>query len=195
MKKIFLIILFILVLTSVGCLFLFNNEKDNSVDNRKEEYYNNVSMYVRDVMVKINDGIEYKYNSTDTMLFIPAGNKITCVSDNILNSPFGNSWKYIYVGVYFNGEEYLYSVGSKDEKNYAIDLITQKDFFSYDYNKIDKKNKNSIKEFIDNYKEKSTGNKEYSINDLSKTLKSFIKSNYKKVKKVVFIDPNDCSYE
>ena len=195
MKKLLLFIILITLLIT-GCSSNTNKEKeDNSLSQEKETYYNNVSMYVKDVMVKITDGIEYKYNSSDTMLFIPAGNWITCVSDNVFASPFSKSWKYIYVGVYYDGEEYHYSVASKDGENYEIELMTQKDLYVYNYKKIKKNKTNSIKEFIDNYKEGMDGNKTYSINKVSKPLKEFVKSNYKKVKNIVFIDTYECSYE
>ncbi len=192
MKKSILIFLTI-VLLFTGCSSNTNKEEIISSED-KEKYYNTILMYLRDVITKMNDEVEYNYKSTDTMLFIPAGNKITCVSDNVLESPFSKTWKYIYVGVYYNGEEYLYSIASKDGENYGLDLITESELLLYNYNNIDKIKEDNIKEFIDNYKEKASGNKIYSINEVSNHLKEFIKSNYPKVKTIVLIDAYECTY-
>lgn len=198
MKKLLkkmLVFIGVIVIIGISYFILFTNKKEVTItSDDKEKYYHNVNIYLNDVVLKMNDGIEFKYKSSDTMLFIPAGNKITCVSDNILGSPFSNSWKYIYVGVYYNGEEYLYSVAAKDGEDYEIELMRQKELFSYDYNII-KKSHNNISEFTDNYNEKLKENKLYSLNDISKPLKKFIKDNYKDVEKIIFISPKECSYE
>ena len=128
------------------------------------------------------------------MLFIPAGNKITCVSDTVKGSPFSKEWDYMYVGVYYNGEEYLYSVSSRDKEGYGYELITEYNLFTHDFNQLGKVKEDYVKEFKDNYKEVIGGNKTYSVDDLSDSLKEFVKSNYKDVKTVVFIDPDECSY-
>lgn len=195
MKKMLVFIGVIVIIGISYVVILFTNRKKMTITSEdKEKYYNNVTIYLNDVVFKMNGGVEFKYKSSETMLFIPAGNKITCVSDNFLGSPFSNSWKYIYVGVYYNGEEYLYSVAAKDGEDYEIELMTQKKLFSYDYN-ILKKNHNNISEFIDNYNEHLKKNRVYHIDDVSKPLSKFIKDNYKNVKEVIFIAPKECSYE
>ena len=188
--------MFIVLFLTYGCFSNENREDENNkYSEEKEEYLNYISMYVNDVMVKIMDEIEYHYKETDTMLFIPVGTKITCASDHVLSSPFSKSWQYIYVGVYYDGEEYFYSVASKDGEGYGMDLTTRKELLTYDYHKIGIIKDDKIKEFVDLYKESIDGNKEYSISEVSKDLKKFVKANHSKVKKIVFIDPNECSYE
>ena len=195
MLKKMLVFIGVIVIIGISYFILFTNKKEVTITSEdKEKYYRNVSIYLNDVVFKMNDGVEFKYKSSDTMLFIPAGNKITCVSDNILGSPFSNSWKYIYVGVYYNGEEYLYSVAAKDGEDYEMELMTQKELFSCDYSII-KKSHINISEFTDNYNENLKENKVYSLDDISKPLKEFINDNYKDVKKIIFITPKECSYE
>lgn len=193
MKKRYLILL-ILSLVFFGCS---KKQESIEIDSKEEQelkikYVEDISTYLKSVTYSINEEARYNYASTDTILFVPVGDKISCVED-IIESPFKSEWVYAYIAVWFDGEEYMYYTAALDKAGYGINFRTRLDLYTDDEQQVTKDVK-EIKEFTDNYKKDLNGNKIYSINDISEDFKKIIDDNFKDINNIVFIESKDCMY-
>ena len=170
------------------------DDKNVAVDERKnEEYINTISTYIGSIMYYINEYDVINYNSSNVLLFLPIGNKVSC-ADNVIESPYSSIWEYAYTAVWFDGNDYHYYVVSKDGAGYGINFVNRIDLMTNDYKQVVNSGLIEAKEYIDNYKTNLDGNKTYSIDQISSELKEVINGNFDSINTIVFIDPSMCSY-
>lgn len=190
----------------VGCFGVGNNylgsSNTNKVvekiqDSRKLSFANTTVEFVKAVMVKVNEGKQFKFYDKSTLYMVPVGNDSSnsCVKiESGGKSPFSNSWNYAYVGVIYNGTGYKYAFIGFDNSYYGFLFMALEDI---EKNGVEKLHMNDMANYIDvdlrGYYNSST-NEKHALTKEEIELYSEVLNNYS-IDKVVYLSAKaGCKY-
>lgn len=192
---------FILIILLIGAIFITGCESKRKesntsgsaevINSRRKSYLNTVSAYIDSVRAKVNEAKKLRLFETETLFLVP----VTCAKlESGGTSPFSNKWQYAYVGVEFTADLYSYYAVTLDGAGYGINMLPYSKIYKNDSNDvINSESLTNISELIDNYK--ISENKSINYTELSNEFKNMIDNSNIKVKSVVFISSDSCSYQ
>ena len=132
MKRRYIFLFFILALCFSGCLNEESLTGENVQDDAKKakiEMYTILDNYIKDTVVKVNEGSSLRLYNPTVLYMIPVGNESekSCVVNEDGKSPYDANWSYAYVAVTYDSYGYEYFIVAEDEKNNGVSFISQSD--------------------------------------------------------------------
>jgi len=97
---------------------------------KRSAYIDTMAGYIDSIRTKVNMAEDFQLYDDDTLYLIPVGSEGKCAFYERGGGPvFGENWKYLYVGVTYNGMKYDYYVISLDDSGCGIDFISDDDLY------------------------------------------------------------------
>ncbi len=205
MKKIYLLIAIISVLTLAGCGTTKETKKEdnlNVVNQQKRAFIETNKQFIYTAINKINEGYDIRLFDTRVLLMLPVGDDTSksCIRvESGGSSPFNNGdWKYAYVGVVYDGTRYSYYLVSEDLIGNGRNLWNRNEINnnaeSFLYLNNEGKNTELSNFLTEKYSIKN--NDIHNLTDVEKTYFKKILDEYPKLEKIVYVaGGSNCRYK